>query len=70
MPACCCLPKSAFLEADDPRFATTVAAIETDLLRDDFIYRYLVKDDFGEPENAFLRVQLLVRECACRTGTT
>ncbi len=48
------LAEVGFLEADDPRFATTVAAIETDLLRDGYIYRYLVKDDFGEPENAFL----------------
>ena len=43
-----------FLDADDPRFAATVAAIEQDLKRGDYIFRYIEKDDFGEPENAFL----------------
>ncbi len=48
------LAEVGFVEADDPRFASTVTAIESDLLRDGFVFRYLVKDDFGEPENAFL----------------
>ncbi len=43
-----------FLTADDPRFASTVSAIEDDLKRGDYIYRYLEADDFGVPENAFL----------------
>jgi GH15 family glucan-1,4-alpha-glucosidase len=43
-----------FLDAADPRFASTVAAVEQDLLRGDYIFRYIEKDDFGEPENAFL----------------
>jgi len=43
-----------FLSAQDPRFAATVAAIERDLKRGDFVYRYVEADDFGEPENAFL----------------
>jgi hypothetical protein len=30
------------------------AAVEKDLRRGDFIFRYVEKDDFGEPENAFL----------------
>jgi GH15 family glucan-1,4-alpha-glucosidase len=42
-----------FLEADDPRFLSTVAAIEAQLRRGDFLFRYSVADDFGEPENAF-----------------
>jgi len=42
-----------FLEADDPRFLSTVAAIEKQLRRGDFLFRYAVADDFGEPENAF-----------------
>jgi hypothetical protein len=28
--------------------------VENDLRRGDFIFRYVEKDDFGEPENAFL----------------
>jgi GH15 family glucan-1,4-alpha-glucosidase len=43
-----------FLSADDPRFAGTVGAIERNLRRGDFIYRYVEPDDFGPPENAFL----------------
>lgn len=43
-----------FLKADDPRFASTVAAIESELRYGDFIFRYVEADDFGVPENAFL----------------
>jgi GH15 family glucan-1,4-alpha-glucosidase len=43
-----------FLPADDPRFINTVAAIERELRRDHYIYRYLEPDDFGVPENAFV----------------
>jgi GH15 family glucan-1,4-alpha-glucosidase len=44
----------AFLAADDPRYVSTVRAIGRDLRRGDFIYRYIERDDFGHPENAFL----------------
>lgn len=43
-----------FLPADDPRFSKTVAAIEKELRRDSYIYRYMEPDDFGVPENAFV----------------
>jgi GH15 family glucan-1,4-alpha-glucosidase len=42
-----------FLSADDPRFAGTVSAVEQDLRRGDFVFRYKQADDFGVPENAF-----------------
>jgi GH15 family glucan-1,4-alpha-glucosidase len=42
-----------FLRADDPRFAATVRAVEKDLRRGDFVFRYSQADDFGVPENAF-----------------
>jgi GH15 family glucan-1,4-alpha-glucosidase len=42
-----------FLEADDPRFRMTVDAIGAELKRGDFLFRYVVKDDFGHPETAF-----------------
>ncbi|MBI5890260.1 MAG: glycoside hydrolase family 15 protein [Nitrosomonadales bacterium] len=48
------LAEVGFLEAADPRFAATVNAVEKDLRRGDFIFRYVERDDFGEPENAFL----------------
>ena len=48
------LVEIGFLEAGDPRFAGTVAAIESELMRGDFIFRYVETDDFGRPENAFV----------------
>lgn len=48
------LAEVGFLDTSDPRFGATVDAVEKDLRRGDFIFRYVEKDDFGEPENAFL----------------
>ncbi len=48
------LNEVGFLAADDPRFAATVRAVERELRRGDFVFRYLEKDDFGQPENAFV----------------
>jgi len=48
------LAEVGFLEATDPRFAGTITAVEQELKRGDFIFRYVEKDDFGEPENAFI----------------
>jgi GH15 family glucan-1,4-alpha-glucosidase len=42
-----------FISADDPRYRSTVAAIEQDLRRGDHLFRYRADDDFGAPENAF-----------------
>jgi GH15 family glucan-1,4-alpha-glucosidase len=43
-----------FLAPADPRFAQTVHAIEGELKRGDFVFRYVEPDDFGVPANAFL----------------
>jgi len=48
------LAEVGFLDVTDPRFRATVSAVNQDLRRGDFIFRYIEKDDFGEPENAFL----------------
>jgi GH15 family glucan-1,4-alpha-glucosidase len=48
------LAELGFLRAEDPRFAATVAAIERELRRGDFVFRYAEADDFGTPQNAFL----------------
>ncbi len=48
------LAELGFLKADDPRFASTVGAVERELRRGDFIFRYTQPDDFGKPDNAFL----------------
>ncbi|MGO1298688.1 MAG: glycoside hydrolase family 15 protein [Vibrio sp.] len=44
-----------FLSGDDPRFVGTVEAIESQLRPkgSKYIFRYVIEDDFGEPENAF-----------------
>jgi GH15 family glucan-1,4-alpha-glucosidase len=47
------LHELGFLAADDPRFESTVNAIEKELRRGDHLFRYAAADDFGMPENAF-----------------
>ncbi|HWM26866.1 MAG TPA: glycoside hydrolase family 15 protein [Woeseiaceae bacterium] len=42
-----------FLAKDDPRFISTIKAIESGLRRGQHMFRYGAADDFGEPENAF-----------------
>jgi GH15 family glucan-1,4-alpha-glucosidase len=42
-----------FLKPDDPRFHSTVAAIEKVLRRESYLMRYHDADDLGLPENAF-----------------
>lgn len=48
------LAEVGFVDAQDPRFMGTVDAVARELKRGDYIFRYVEKDDFGEPENAFL----------------
>lgn len=42
-----------FIEAKDPRYVSTVKAIEKELLRDGLMYRYKNHDDFGLPSSSF-----------------
>ncbi|WP_086608268.1 glycoside hydrolase family 15 protein [Erythrobacter donghaensis] len=42
-----------YLAPDNPRFASTFAAVEAQLRRGDFMLRYAAEDDFGAPETAF-----------------
>ena len=48
------LPELGLIDAQDPRFASTVAAIEKDLVRGRHVMRYAAEDDFGLPETEFL----------------
>lgn len=48
------LPELGLIAAEDPRFVSTVAAIERELRRDFHVMRYAAADDFGLPETAFL----------------
>ena len=47
------LEQLGFVEARDPRYAGTIAAVERELRRGPYLYRYAVPDDFGVPETAF-----------------
>jgi len=47
------LPDLGFIEAADPRFVSTLDAIERELVRGDLVFRYLHADDFGVPANTF-----------------
>src|SRR6201996_6406704 len=48
------LPDLGVIEPDDPRFASTVLAMERELLRETHVLRYASADDFGLPVTAFL----------------
>ena len=43
-----------FVAPNDPRFDGTVRAIESELMRGDYVFRYVEQDDFGVPQNAFM----------------
>jgi GH15 family glucan-1,4-alpha-glucosidase len=47
------LPELGLLPARDPRFVSTVAAIEASLKEGDWLYRYRHRDDFGRPDTSF-----------------
>lgn len=42
-----------FIDAKDPKFVSTVKAIEEHLCNDGLLYRYKNKDDFGLPSSSF-----------------
>lgn len=42
-----------YLEPHDPRYVSTVKAIEKELCRDGLMYRYKNRDDFGLPSSSF-----------------
>ena len=48
------LPDLGVIEAEDPRFISTVKAMERELLREKHVMRYAAADDFGLPATAFL----------------
>lgn len=42
-----------FVAANDPRFVATVKAVGRVLRQGDYLFRYIVPDDFGAPETSF-----------------
>jgi GH15 family glucan-1,4-alpha-glucosidase len=47
------LHELGFVAAEDPRFAATVAAVESELRRGSYLLRYAAPDDFGMPRTGF-----------------
>jgi len=47
------LPELGIVDARDPRFVATLAAVERELMDGDWFYRYRHDDDFGRPATAF-----------------
>lgn len=42
-----------FIDAKNPKYVSTVWAVEKDLCNDGLLYRYKNEDDFGEPSSSF-----------------
>lgn len=59
-----------FIDANDPRFVATLAAIERELKRGSHLLRYVVPDDFGPPEAAFNFCTFWFIEALHLTGRT
>ena len=62
------LPELGLLDAADPRFVSTVAAIEQDLVRGNHVLRYAAADDFGLPETEFLVCRFWLIDALCLLG--
>lgn len=62
------LPELGLLDSEDPRFASTVAAIEQDLVRGRHVLRYAAEDDFGMPESEFLVCRFWLIDALCLLG--
>lgn len=48
------LEEIGFIEADDPRYISTVMKTRDQLCRNGFMFRYLHEDDFGVPRSSFV----------------
>lgn len=57
------LPELGLIDANDPRFISTVAAMERELMRGKHVMRYASADDFGLPETAFLVCRFWLIDC-------
>lgn len=62
------IPEIGLLPADDPRFLSTLAAIEKHLRFGHHLYRYRAPDDFGEPETAFTACTFWLIDALARVG--
>lgn len=47
------MEKVGYCSAEDPRYVSTVRAVQQELCRNGLMYRYKNRDDFGKPQSAF-----------------
>ncbi len=66
------IPQVGFLPANDPRFVSTVRAIERELLCDGFVLRYPTEGQDGLPpgEGAFIACSFWLADCYALMGRT
>ena len=65
------IPMVGFLPAEDPRMAATIDAVQKELVRDGFVYRYLpsqTDDGVGGDEGAFTMCSLWLAGCLITSG--
>ena len=62
------LPELGLVEADDPRFLSTMKAIEQELVHGRHVLRYAAADDFGLPEAEFLVCRFWLVDALALTG--
>ena len=62
------LAELGFIAAGDPRYRATLAAVERELKKGDFVFRYTEPDDFGAPRNAFLVCSFWFVDALAATG--
>src|SRR5476649_152680 len=62
------LAELGLIAPDDPRFVSTVEAIEYELRRDFHVMRYVAADDFGMPETAFLICRFWLTDAIWEVG--
>jgi GH15 family glucan-1,4-alpha-glucosidase len=60
------LPELGLIDAKDPRFVSTVAAMERELMRGKHVMRYASADDFGLPQTAFIVCRFWLIDCLWR----
>ncbi|MGA8277638.1 MAG: glycoside hydrolase family 15 protein [Rhodanobacteraceae bacterium] len=62
------LAELGFVDAGDPRYRATVDAIGVTLRRGDYLFRYVVPDDFGTPETSFTICSFWYIDALAATG--
>ncbi len=62
------LAELGLIEPNDPRFVSTLEAVERELRREQHVMRYAGSDDFGLPETAFLICRFWLIDALWMTG--